>query len=192
MSDAGRGTARVRQEPWRALLKNYPRFRSFVAARVANPSDAEEILQSAFARAAEKLDSIRGENIVAWLFRVLRNAVTDYYRHRAAERRTLERHEHVHADTEANRPAVEQAICGCVLRTIPNLKADSAWLLTRIDLEGASTAEVAADTGMTPNNVRVRLHRARTALRKKLMTICGPCAENGGCLDCTCGHSKPP
>jgi RNA polymerase sigma-70 factor (ECF subfamily) len=179
----------VRQEPWRVLLKNYPRFRSFVMARVANPSDAEEILQSSFARAAEKLDSVRGENVVAWLFRVLRNAVTDYYRHRDAEHRTLDRHARAHAETEAYEPAVEQVVCGCVLRAIPTLRTDFAKLLRRIDLEGASIAEVAAETGSTSNNMRVRLHRARAALRKKLMTVCGSCAENGGCLDCTCGHS---
>jgi len=190
MRDGMRDTAGVRQEPWRVLLKNYPRFRSFVMARVANPSDAEEILQSAFARAAEKLDTIRGENVVAWLYRVLRNAVTDYYRHRDAEHRTLDHHARAH-ESETHEPAVEHVVCGCVRRAISSLRVDFAKLLTRIDLEGASVAEVAAEAGTTSNNTRVRIHRARAALRKKLMSVCGPCADNGGCLDCTCGHSSP-
>jgi len=35
----------------------------------------------------------------------------------------------------------------------------------------------------------VRLHRARAALREKLVRSCRTCAEHG-CLDCSCGRPK--
>ena len=68
---------------------------------------------------------------------------------------------------------------------LPTLKDDYSALLRRVDLEGASIAEVATETGMTANNTRVKLHRARTALRKQVELSCGSCAEHG-CLDCNC------
>jgi RNA polymerase sigma-70 factor (ECF subfamily) len=37
----------------------------------------------------------------------------------------------------------------------------------------------------TPNNASVRLHRARKAAAKKLIQVCGVCAERKF-LDCTC------
>ena len=69
------------------LVDNHRRFLSFLTNRVGNRHDAEEILQAAFVRGVERLDTVRdSENVVAWFYRLLRNAVIDYYRHRDAER----------------------------------------------------------------------------------------------------------
>ena len=43
----------------------------------------------------------------------------------------------------------------------------------------------ASDLGITPNNLKVRRHRARRALRARLEETCRICAAHG-CLDCTC------
>lgn len=171
------------------LVENHRRFLSFLTHRVGNPSDAEEILQAAFVKSVEKSDSIRdGETVVAWFYRLLRNAVIDYYRHRDAERRALERVAGMSTDTETPEPDFEHAICQCVNDLLPTLKGDYSALLRRVDLEGASIAEVAAERSMTANNTRVKLHRARTALRKQLELSCGSCAEHA-CLDCDCQRS---
>jgi RNA polymerase sigma-70 factor (ECF subfamily) len=51
---------------------------------------AEDVLQAALVKGFERGSSIRGEeSVVAWFYRVLRNAVTDHYRHRAVEIRSL-------------------------------------------------------------------------------------------------------
>ncbi|MHC4516356.1 MAG: RNA polymerase sigma factor [Planctomycetota bacterium] len=168
------------------LVGNRQRFLSFLIRRVDNPADAEEILQAAFVKSVEKADSLRaGETVVAWFYRLLRNAVIDHYRHQDAERRALERFDAMSEDSEAPEADLERAVCQCVHDVLPTLKDDYATLLKRIDLEDASISEVAMETGMTANNTRVKLHRARTALRKQLQLCCGSCAEHG-CLDCTC------
>ncbi len=168
------------------LVDNHQRFLSFLRRRVENSSDAEEILQAAFVKSVEKSDSIRdSETVVAWFYRLLRNAVIDYYRHRDAECRALKRLAGLNTGTETIEPDFENAICQCVNDLLPTLKDDYSALLRRIDLEGASVAEVATEMGMTANNTRVKLHRARTALRKQLELSCGSCAEHA-CLDCTC------
>jgi RNA polymerase sigma-70 factor (ECF subfamily) len=60
------------------LVDNHRDFRAFLAGRVANPADAEEILQAAYAKGLEKADTIRDdEGVVAWFYRLLRNAVID-------------------------------------------------------------------------------------------------------------------
>ncbi|NIS61473.1 MAG: sigma-70 family RNA polymerase sigma factor [Proteobacteria bacterium] len=168
------------------LVDNHRRFLAFLTRRVGNPSDAEEILQAAFVKSVEKSDSIRdGETVVAWFYRLLRNAVIDYYRHRDAERRALERVAGMNTEVETPEPDFERAVCQCVNDLLPTLKDDYSALLRRVDLEGASISEVSVETRMKANNTRVKLHRARTALRKQLELSCGSCAEHG-CLDCTC------
>ena len=168
------------------LVENHWSFLSFLTRRVGNPSDAEEILQAAFVKSVEKAISIRDdESVVAWFYRLLGNAVIDYYRHKDAERRALEGVARLNTEPETPEPDIEQAIFQCIHDLLPTLKDDYSVLLRRIDLEEASVAEVAAETGMTANNTRVKLHRARTALRKQLKLSCGTCAEHA-CLDCDC------
>ncbi len=169
-----------------ALVENQRRFLSFLSHRVANPFDAEEILQTAFVKSVKTSAPIRdGETVVAWFYRLLRNALIDYYRHRDAERRVLERMAGMSTEMETPDPDLERSICRCVTDLLPTLKDDYSALLRRIDLEGATIAEVAVEKGTTVNNVRVKLHRARTALRKQLKLSCGICAEHA-CLDCDC------
>jgi RNA polymerase sigma-70 factor (ECF subfamily) len=171
------------------LIDNHRKFLAFLNGRIANPADADEILQSAFVKGIEKSDSIRtGESVVAWFYRLLNNAVIDYYRHRDAERRAMEQLVGMNTDTAIHQPDLESAVCQCVYALLPTLKDDYSRLLTRVDLEDASIAEVASETGMTANNARVKLHRARKAMYKQLKLSCGSCAEHG-CLDCDCRPS---
>ena len=169
-----------------ALVQNHRRLLSFLAHRVDSPSDAEDILQAAFVKSVEKSDSIRdSETAVAWFYRLLRNAVIDYYRHRDAESRALKQVAEMSNEAEEHEPDFEREVCQCVYNLLPTLKDDYSSVLKRVDLEGASIAEVAVEAGMTANNTRVKLHRARKALRKHLELSCGTCAEHG-CLDCGC------
>lgn len=172
------------------LVANRRRFLDFVAARVGNGADAEELLQDAFARGIERGGTVReDESVVAWFYRLLRNAVVDYYRHRAAERRALERQPRdLVADPEFE-AELEDAACRCVLSALDDLKPEYAGLLREVDVGGHSVTRAAGKAGLTPGNARVRLHRARQALREQVRLICRTCAEHG-CLDCTCQSGR--
>jgi RNA polymerase sigma-70 factor (ECF subfamily) len=169
------------------LLANHRRFLSFLEARVGSRHDAEEILQSAFVRSLQKANEIRdSENAVAWFYRLLRNAVVDYYRSNSANLRSLETFaRHLSESDEYVDPAVERVICECVGELVAVLKPEDADLITRVDLQGADVTSVADSLGITPGNARVRLHRARAALRHEVERTCRTCATHG-CLDCTC------
>src|ERR671919_3145519 len=53
----------------------------FVYARVGNHPDAEDLTAQVFVRAVEQLDTTRDPGqIAAWLYRVARNAIADYWR----------------------------------------------------------------------------------------------------------------
>jgi len=180
------------EEALAVLVENHRKFLAFLQRRVGSLEDAEEILQSAFVRSLERGGSIADdESAVAWFYRLLRNALIDHYRHRDIELRAMEREALLTFDSEEANPEVEQALCQCVDDLLPTLNETYANLLRRVDLEGASIAEVAESTGMTPNNTRVKLHRARAALRNKLRLSCGTCTEHA-CLDCTCDRAPSP
>lgn len=75
----------------KVLVGNHERFLAFLLPKVRQPADAEEILQSAFVRVSEKEGTIRDEeSAVAWFYRLLRNALIDYYRRHDIEKRALD------------------------------------------------------------------------------------------------------
>lgn len=169
------------------LLSNHRRFLSFLEARAGSRHDAEEILQNAFVRSLQKASEIRdSENAVAWFYRLLRNAIVDHYRSSSASQRSLDAFaRQLSESNEHSDPAVERVICECVGELVSVLKPEDADLITRVDLQGANMTSVADLLGITPGNARVRLHRARTALRHEVERTCRTCATHG-CLDCTC------
>jgi RNA polymerase sigma-70 factor (ECF subfamily) len=174
-----------------ALLKNRERFTAFVRKHVHDPNDAEDIVQSAFARTVEKGESIRGdESIVAWFYRVLRNAIIDYYRRSDVRARGNEQYG---KELERLQPVLDpsdrQELCQCLWPVMEDLKPEYREALKQVDLEEHSLAELAHSAAISENNATVRLHRARRALKKKVESTCGACATHG-CLNCTCGkHS---
>jgi RNA polymerase sigma factor (sigma-70 family) len=177
------------------LLANHRRFLDFLAAKVGSREDAEEILQDAFVRGVQRASEIRDEeSAVAWFYRLLRNAITDYYRHKAAGKRAIESYAREVRQGESVVDAdLERAVCACINDLIPNLKPEYADLIRRVDLGEESIGTLADELGLTAGNARVRLHRARAALREELEQSCRTCATHG-CLDCTCsapGGSPP-
>ena len=159
-------------------------FLGFLEARLPSRAVAEEVLQSAYARTLERGGGIRdAESAVAWFYRLLRNALTDYYRQRASEARALERHAEEPLPPEEE---LHHAVCACMKALLPNLKSEYAEVLQRADLEELPIGQVAAQLDISTNNATVRLHRARQALKRELERCCGTCAAHG-CLDCSCG-----
>jgi RNA polymerase sigma factor (sigma-70 family) len=171
-------------ESIQTLVENHRRFVRFLQPRVRTPQDAEEILQAAFVKAVETDQTIREESVIAWFFRLLRNALIDYYRRRGVEQRALERQQ-LEWTEAADDQALTQTVCACVNDLIGTLNPDLGDLVRRVDVGGMEVAVAASELGITPNNASVRLHRARRALKERLEQSCGTCATHG-CFDCSC------
>lgn len=168
------------------LVENHRAFLRFLERRVASREVAEDLLQEAFGRAVTHVAEVRDEeSVTAWFYRLLRNAVIDHYRRRAAATTALERFA---SELEPVVPPTEVAdeICACVSRLARTLKPEYAEALEAIDVRGQPVKDYAAARGLTANNAGVRVFRARQALRAQVLASCGTCAEHG-CLDCHCG-----
>lgn len=172
------------------LLANHRRFLDFLIARVGKREDAEEILQEAFVSGMQKAGKIRDEqNAIAWFFRLLRNAVINHYRHAAAGRKALEGHARETPEFDTGFDVdLERTVCECVKDLVPLLKPEYSDMIRRVDLGGANVVSIADEMGISAGNARVRLHRARAALRDEVEKSCRTCATHG-CIDCTCSRS---
>lgn len=143
-----------------------------------DPVAAEDVVQEAFLKLMAGAERIEGRaRLATWLYRVAYNASID----RLREQKRLQpvpaedddaavpmpetlvefrlSPEAMARDAET-RAALDEAIAAMT----PSLRA--VFLLR--DVEGLSTAEAAEALGITENNLKVRLHRARLALRERL------------------------
>lgn len=173
------------------LVDNHRRFLSFLERRVGDRAVAEDILQEAFVRGIDRAGAVRdSESSVAWFYRLLRNAVVDYYRSADASRRALAAAATEWETIQVPDDETHTAICQCVRELAATLKPEYADALQRVDVDGAAVRAFADDAGITANNASVRLHRAREALRQRVRQTCGTCAEHG-CIDCHCRAHAP-
>jgi RNA polymerase sigma-70 factor (ECF subfamily) len=107
------------------LVDSHRQFLAFLEARVESRAVAEDILQTAFVRGLERGGEVRDEeSAVAWFYRVLRNAVIDHYRHRAATGRALEGWGREFVWQEVPQAELKQEICQCVSGLLETLKPD--------------------------------------------------------------------
>ena len=179
----GRPSAAV-QAGLATILAQRERALASVARQLGSREAARDVVQIALLKAIEGIESVRRhESIVAWFRRILSNVSTDYQRHGAAYHRALEKMAAHGGDTMAM--SLADSRCGCLDEVLPTLRPAYAAMLRRVDLEDRSLGDVARQDGLTINNARVRLHRARRALRRRWTEVCGgPPLER--CRPCSC------
>jgi RNA polymerase sigma factor (sigma-70 family) len=168
-----------------SLLDQRRQFLRFLEHRVS-PAIAEDILQNAYIRALERAGDLRkGESATAWFYRVLRNAIIDFYRHRGVEDRALAQWAVELETTVEPDDLTRDIVCKCIARVLPSLNPNYAAILQRVDLDEGSLNAFADSNSITVPNATVRIHRARKALKQALIATCGTCSTHG-CLNCTC------
>ena len=142
----------------------------FIASRVNNPSDAEDLTQLVFVKALEALPryEVRGIPFGGWLFRLARNAIIDQIRTRrdhlslvtATTRETDE------AGPEA--VAVLREDLQRVARAMSDLTDDQREVIELRFFAGLSVLEAAVAMGRQEGTIRGLQFRAIASLRRSL------------------------
>ena len=136
-----------------------PLVHGIVLARVPY-DEVKDIVQEVFLAAYKNLDGLRDKNAIgAWLARIARNHAAEYYR---KAKPTEELSEDLSGRNNPNAEAVE------ILKTIRSMPETYRETLVLRLIEGMTGNEIAERTGLTPESVRVNLHRGMEQLRQKL------------------------
>ena len=172
------------------LVECHRDFLAFLRRRLGNHHDAEDVLQDFMSRALSRSQDLRdAQSVRGWLSRVLATTLVDHYRRKSRRReQPTDPAEFDELPIEPD-PEVDAAVCFCLYRLLPTLKPTHSELIWRIDLLGEPRDRVAVSLGLTLNNVNVKLHRGRRALKTRLQEICLTCPEHGF-LDCRCEEGE--
>lgn len=121
--------------------------------------DAEDLVQDVFIRAMQQLGSLRDPAAFGgWLASIARRSATDLHRKQKPSSETRDR-------AGGSRPDQDGSFILAELRKLP--KAYRETLLLRL-VEGMTGPEIAMQTGLSPESVRVNLCRGMKLLREAL------------------------
>jgi DNA-directed RNA polymerase specialized sigma24 family protein len=168
-----------------ALGGERARFVQMARSRMETEADAEDVVQRAMMRAAERAASLEDRaRLRAWFYRILRRTIVDHHRSKPRDAR----HEPLDGNEVSDRGALDAPApcgCACAVRLLGELRPAYAEILRRVDFAGQDAAAVATALRISSTNLYVRLHRARAALRERVERHCGV-SSVAPCLDCMC------
>ena len=194
-------------EIWR---RTHERLLAFIRRRVGSADEAEDILQKVFLSIHANLHRVRNtESVMAWVYRIARNAIADYHRERARDSRTVDalaadlsdEADAPDADNGADEAAGELA--GCLVPLMDTLPEDYRQAVALADIEGVPQTDAARKLGLSVSGMKSRVQRGRSRLKDALLDCCsveldgrGDVVDyeqkNGGACggDCGCGPSN--
>lgn len=158
-------------EAWSAVYEEYfPRVYRYIALRVSNRTEAEDLAEQAFLKALESIGSFRwrGVPFPAWLFRIARNLVIDYWR-TAKSKTSLPLDESLVSDDVDPETIAERNLdIKQVFQAMGQLTQSQRDVMELRFFGGLSVNEVAKVLGKSEGAVKVMQHSALAALRKRL------------------------
>jgi RNA polymerase sigma-70 factor (ECF subfamily) len=177
------------------------RLRGFVLGRVGDPELAADITQDVLVRTIASGALDRVDNISAWLYRSARNAVIDHYRTRRTfdQDLDLERWPEPEADDDRPNDATRE-LARCLQPMMGTLHPAARDALTRIDLEGQTHPQAAAQLGLSVSGMKSRVQRARRELKDRLTSCCQIQTDRTGAVadyapktrTCECAQDETP
>ena len=161
---------------WSELRTN---IRGFVARRVRQPADVDDIVQRVFLQVHRALPTLRdADRLHAWIYQTTRRAIADYYRAPAHTREVaggaaIDLAPEI-ADATADEADVTalQELSACLKPLISSLGAADQEALQLVEFEGVTQVEAAQRLGLSVSGMKSRVQRARLHLRTALDECC--------------------
>ena len=196
----------VPNDPAVLFTAHRERVRS-VLVRLVGEAEADDLTQEVFVRVTRALPEFRGEASVAtWILRIARGVGLDHLRsrrHGEAKRTVSLTPAEPEAgndaasvpepreEAEAPRRLVRTEMSACVREYVERLAPEHRAVIELKDLEGLTNAEIGERLGVSVDNAKIRLHRARQALRRELEHGCEFYQSETGALACDRKISAP-
>jgi RNA polymerase sigma-70 factor (ECF subfamily) len=159
------------------LMRRYnQRLFRVIRGILKDESDAEEVIQDAYVRAYEHLDQFEGRSkFSTWLTKI---AIYEAYARLKSRKRTSGFDDYMEQLMATSDRSPEERTFDSEMRSLLEIAVDSLQdeyrsVVIMRDIEGMSTSETADCLDITEENVKVRLFRARAAIRRQLFERVG-------------------
>ncbi len=162
------------------MLKRYaPRLYHLALQLTKDPDEAEDVLQEAFIRSCDRIDDFKGlSSLGTWLHRIVLNTALMHLRRKKPDLVRTDTFDLAPADlpsgdsppqhSEPVRELVSTELREQIEQAVLDLPDTLRTVFVLREFEGLSTIETARTLGIKESAAKVRLHRARMALRESL------------------------
>ena len=151
---------------------------------LGDEQDAEDVLQETYIKAFRSLPDFEGRSrLTTWLYRIAVNEALMMVRKRKPQAISVEESNSFDAEAESDRMEIVDWCClpegellssesrGFLDQAVQNLPVNLRVVFVMRDLEGLSIQDTAEALGLSENNVKTRLLRARLRLRQEYRCI---------------------
>jgi len=168
------------------MRRHNQRLYRVARAILRDDAEAEDVMQDAYVRAYQNLASFEGRaKFVTWLTRIAVHEALTRSRRRlrfqAFDPADESNGEIMQSPPSSTRSPEQQAydreLAAVLEKAVLSLSEDHRLVFVLRDVEGMTTEETAHCLNLTEENVKVRLHRARAGLRKRLYRVAGATAS---------------
>jgi RNA polymerase sigma-70 factor (ECF subfamily) len=180
------GVALSTEGAWAELHVN---IREFVARRVRQPADVDDIVQQVFLRVHRALPSLRdADKLHAWIYQTTRRTIADHYRAPAQRREVpagtaidvIPDEQSGDVRAEEHEQSALQELAACLKPLIGELALADREALRLIEFEGLTQVEGARRLGLSVSGMKSRVQRARLHLRSALDDCCRVALDRRG------------
>jgi len=166
------------------VARERPRLLEFIRRRVADPGDAEDVLQDVFFELVEANRLLMPiEHVTGWLFRVARNKITDLFRKKSpdlfgdlaladADGEWLPIEDLLPSpDAGPDAEFARRVLLNELEAAIDDLPEEQRDVFVAHEIDGRSFRDMSAETGISINTLLSRKRYAVLRLRERLQRI---------------------
>jgi len=161
---------------WEIYDQHYLRVRKLTTGLVRDQWAAEDLTQETFARVQDHLADLKDPTkLSSWIFRIAYNLCQDHFRTmgKSVISDDLEQIEAGNPEENSLQKEFEQRQMGaCVQQEVDRLPDSLRTVIILADMVEFNHREIADLLGITVENAKVRLHRARKKLKELLEQKC--------------------
>ena len=163
---------------WAELHTN---IRGFVARRVRQPADVDDIVQQVFLRVHQALPTLRdADKLPAWVYQTTRRTIVDYYRAPAQRREVpagaaidvVPEEQSGDVTVDEHEESALRELARCLDPLMKSLGVADQEALRLVEFDGLTQLEAAGRLGLSVSGMKSRVQRARLHLRSAFDDCC--------------------
>src|SRR5687767_13592433 len=178
------GVSLSTESVWADLHAN---IRGFVARRVRQQADVDDVVQRVFLQVHRALPTLREtDKLHAWVYQTTRRAIADFYRTPSQNREvatgTAEdiANELAASESLEDDEAATRELSTCLKPLMRGLTAADQEALQMVEFDGVTQVEAAGRLGLSVSGMKSRVQRARSHLRSALHDCCRIAVDRRG------------
>lgn len=152
--------------------KFHVQLRTFILRRIRHSFDADDLVQDIFVKIANQLPSLQNhQKLHAWIYRIARNTLIDYYRERAGKQ-YAELPAEISQEEQSNDLNFNDEISRCLHELIDQLPEKYRQAIRLTEWSGYSQKQLGDMLGLSFSGAKSRVQRGRRMLKEMLIDCC--------------------